>query len=371
MRPLSERVGQTFLSAKECICYGRQECLPHERAGRTIALTLLVVFVASASVIAAEPTLVDLDRDPLLMRAVYERLVSHPDHHVRYADSGAASSNVDWEQKTADKWFIEGQRYGGDLVVAGLLCGDEKIAALGWKILDWGFQRQAADGGFSDTGDPFHSVSFFVEASARAVLVAQQLQVPDANDITRRYGPKIAAAVKWMRRREVIGRGVANNKPYAHRRWLVAAAWGMTARLTNDAELATAADEMARDGLAVQRADGVNPEKNGFDVSYQAAGLMFAARYYTVCDDGELRKSILAMLERGLTYEVTKIDDAGQIDARGSTRVNTETGRSGASKTVDNKAVLLALVYGAELLRRDDLHAVAERVAKHLRWIKD
>src|SRR5581483_10994811 len=109
-----------------------------------------------------------------LDRAIFQRLVSHPDHHVRFAESGAASSNVEAERDASDKWFIESQRSGGDLVEAGLLCDDEKLTALGWKILDWGFARQSDDGGFAGTGDPFHSTSFFVEASARAVLITQQ-----------------------------------------------------------------------------------------------------------------------------------------------------------------------------------------------------
>jgi hypothetical protein len=336
-----------------------------------IVLGCLAFNSASPLLSAAEPTLVDLDRDPLLERAIFQRMVEHPDHHVRFSAAGAASNNVDFELGKADQWFIEGQRYGGDLVEAGLLMSDRKLTETGWKVLDWGFARQAADGGFGDTGDPFHSTSFFVEATARALWFAERLKAPDASQRIRHFGPKLSAAAHWMLQPRASGRGLANNRPYTHRRWLVAAAWGLAGRVTKDPKLTAAAAEIAREGISLQQADGVNLEKGGFDVSYQAVGLMFAARYCTVCDDLELRKSIATMLSRGLDYELTKIDAEGQIDTEGSTRVTSETGRSGAAKTVDNKAVLVALVYGAKLLDRPDCQQAAERVARHLRWIKN
>ncbi len=142
----------------------------------------------------------------------------------------------------------------------------------------------------------------------------------------KHYRPKLAAAARWMLRPDVLKPGLKNNEPYTHRRWLVAAAWGLAGRVTDDTELAAASARLVRDGVALQQADGVNPEKGGFDVSYQAVGLMFAARYYTVCDDPSLRKSIATTLSRGLKYELTKIDAEGQIDVAGSTRVTSETG---------------------------------------------
>lgn len=320
---------------------------------------------------AAEPTLVMLDRDPLLDRAIFQRMASHPDHHIRFAESGAASSNVDWEKNPDKPWYIEAQRYGGDLVEAGLLTNNPRLVDLGWTIIDWGFARQASDGGFGDTGDPFHSTSFFVEATARALLVARQLSAPDAEARAEHYGPKLAAAARWMREPRVIDRGLKNNRPYAHRRWLLAAAWGEAAGVLHDAALDEAAEQQARDGLALQQGDGVNPEKDGFDVSYQAVGLLMAERYLTVCNDARLRASIRKMLSKGLDCELEKIDASGAIDSAGSTRVNSETGRSGAAKTVDHKAIVFSLIYGAKLLNRPDCYVAAERVTRNLRWIKD
>ncbi len=337
------------------------------RWGACLAWLLILLGAATAR---AEEGLAALDRSPLLDSAVFQRLVSHPHHHIRFAESGAASSNVDADLAGSGPWFIEAQRYGADLVEAGLVCGSPETAALGWRVIDWGFDRQAADGGFAGTGDPFHSTSFFVESVARALLLTEDVTPSDAVAKREHYAPKLAAAAAWMRRDDVLRRGLANNTPYTHRRWLVAAAWGLTARVTHDEPLAHAAAESARAGLALQRSDGVNPEKNGFDVSYQALGLLMAERYLMVCDDPELRRAIEGMLDRGIAWELTKIRDDGSVDTGGSTRVTTETGRSGAAKTVDNKAIVLALTYAGRQLGRDDCLQAATTVARHLRWIK-
>lgn len=206
---------------------------------------------------------------------------------------------------------------------------------------------------------------------ARALLLEKQLHRTDAAQRLQHYRPKLAAAAHCMLRPEVLKRGLKSNEPFTHRRWPVAAAWGLAGQVTDDAELPAAAARIAAQGIALQQPDGVNPEKRGFDVSYQAVGLLLAARYSTVCDDAALRGSIATMLSRGLNRELLSIGPEGQIDATGSTRVTSETSRSGAGKTVDNKAVLGALLYGARLLKRSEYAHVAERVARRLNWIKD
>lgn len=43
--------------------------------------------------------------------------------------------------------------------------------------------------------------------------------------------------------------------------------------------------EWARQGLALQRADGTNPEKGGYDTGYQMVGVLMSLRYLPVCAD--------------------------------------------------------------------------------------
>jgi hypothetical protein len=321
---------------------------------------------------AAEPlSLLELERGPLSMAAIHQRFVNTPDHHVRFSASGAASSNVDFERQANERWFIESQRSGADLVEAGLLCGDDKTVDLGWKILDWGFERQGPDGDFPGTGDPFHSTSFFVEAAARAVLLSRQIGDPSARARADKYVPRIVAAAKWMLRPKVLSRGQSNNRPYGHRRWLVAAALGLAGELQDDAALSDAAAASAREGLALAQPDGVNPEKGGFDVSYQAAGVLFAARYYTVCRDSQLGRDVVAMIDRALSWERGKIDTDGAISTEGSTRVGLEVARSGQAKTLDHRSIVLAFEFGARLTGKTEYDETSHLVARKLRWIRD
>ena len=53
--------------------------------------------------------------------------------------------------------------------------------------------------------------------------------------------------------------GLAENSPFTHRRYLVGAALGLTGFLVDDRALIDRAHEVIGEGLALQRADGVNP----------------------------------------------------------------------------------------------------------------
>jgi hypothetical protein len=173
-----------------------------------------------------------------LSRALYStpgRLAS------KIGPSGAISFNAEWESGQAEHWFIEQQRYGADLVQAGLVRNDRELVQQGWRVLEWGFAKQGPDDDFPGTGDPFHSTSFFVEASARALLLHRQSGQKGFEDVIAQHVAKVAAAARWLMRPAVARGGQRHNLPYTHRRWVLAAALGETASLTGDRAMAKAA----------------------------------------------------------------------------------------------------------------------------------
>lgn len=187
--------------------------------------------------------------NPLLSSALYavpKRLVS------QVAVSGAVSVNDKWERGEGTQWYIEQQRYGADLVQVGVARRDDDLIKQGLHILDWGFQRQGADGSFPGTGDPFHSTSFFVEAAARALLLLKQYDPVRYADTIRTDTPKVTSAALWLTKPEVAARGKKNNSPYTHRRWILAAALGQAGALADNATLRAEAAEYAREGLSLQ-----------------------------------------------------------------------------------------------------------------------
>jgi hypothetical protein len=312
------------------------------------------------------PSLLSAARNDLLDQALYR----HPERMVsKIAASGAVGANAEWERGSAGKFFIEQQRYGAELVQAGIVRKDQGLIDQGWKLLKWGFARQASDGSFPGTGDPFHSTSLFVEAASRALLLHKQSGWDGSDKLLATYTPKAAAAARWLMRPEVAAKGRKNNQPYTHRRWILAAALGQTAALSEDPQMARAAAEYARDGLSLQSRQGVNPEKGGADVSYQAVGILMAERYYTVSADNELRRQVKDMIVLGLRWELTNVDSRGHVLAEGSTRTGVEKGREGTVKSVDYKTIAQALTFGTAITDDAKYQDTARQMAVAKNWL--
>lgn len=320
---------------------------------------------AEAQKPSPEVKLLSAMNDSLLRTALYSvpnRLVS------QVAASGAVSVNAAWERGEGTQWFIEQQRYCADLVQAGVARKDDDLIKQGLRIMDWGFKHQGEDGSFPGTGDPFHSTSFFVEAAARSLLLLKQYDSAKYAETIQINAPKVTTAALWLTHPEVEGRGKKNNAPYTHRRWILAAALGQAGALTNNSLLKEKAAEYAREGLSLQREDGVNPEKEGADVSYQAVGLLFAGRYYLTCEDTDLKARVRQDIRHGLEWESTKIGNDGTVDVEGSTRTAIEQGRTGKTKHVDFKNLVQSLVLGAAITGEPSFHSKAQRVAQGRGW---
>lgn len=322
---------------------------------------------------AAEPrgsvSLLELVRDPLLERTIYRMDVQSLHHAPRFAADGAMGQNEKWERGEAPEWFIEGQRFGVDMVQSGLVTNTNALVGQGWTVLSWGFSKQSPDGGFAGTGDPLHSVSLFVEGAARALLLGKESGDASQLRALKKHAPALRAAALWLVRPDVATRGRKNDSPYTHRRYILAAALGETAALADDAALAQAAVAYARDGLTLQQPDGINPEKGGFDVNYQMVGVLMAGRYWPVCGDAALREQLRTMMGRAAAFELTKMDNQGMLSAEGSTRMGHEPGRGGKIKTVNYKEMLQAFLLAAQITGDNRFRAAAERIAQGQKWL--
>jgi len=294
------------------------------------------------------PALLALVSDDLLEQALYRSPFLIP---AAISPGGAVSVNALWESSGGGEWFIEMQRFGAELVQAGVVCGRKDWIERGLQIVGWGFARQGPDGDFPGGGDPYHSTELFVEGAARCVLLLQQGNVVDFLPRIELSGcvQKIHAAALWLVRPDVAGPGRRNNAPFVHRCWIMAAALAMAAAVSGDESLSRVARERAEEGLAQQSEDGVNPERGGFDVNYQSAGLLFAARYHAVCPDAALRDRIGRMIRRGLDWLSARVDESGEVATAGSTRVGKEALRSGGIKKVNEWELVQTFCYGAAI----------------------
>ena len=300
---------------------------------------------------ALAPSLRSMIADPLLVRSLYRVSVSR-DH----APDGAAGANLPGYQ------WIEEQRQGAEWVVRGYAQAKADWIELGWRQLDWGLARQQGDGGFGSK-DPFHSTSFFVEALARACLV-------DPAGAARERVQGLARAADWLMSAAAEGKGVSNNRPYTHRRYILAAAFGQAGAVTGQARFVQRAERWAGEGLDLQRGDGTNPEKDGYDVGYQMVGVLMALRYLPICTNPGLRIRIREMARRAAQPEIDRMAPDGSISLEDSTRVGKEHARSGKLKDVPYGEILQALVYGAHALPEPGWMAPAERIARLRNWLK-
>jgi hypothetical protein len=263
-------------------------------------------------------------------------LYRRPDHVATDSSPSGAESkiNIEWDQTHTGKWYIEQQRYGGDAVCAGVAKQDQSAIDRGLKILRWGFEQQQPDGSF-DCPDTFHSTSFFVEAAAHACLLLK------ASPYAEQYGsaiewmkPRILKAALWMTEPAVEERGKRGNAPYAHRRFLVAAALGEAGVLCDNPDLVEKSKSYIHAGIEMQDPSGYNPEKGGYDSSYDAVGLFYAERYYDLVADADTKAELRKMLEKGYAWLGSRILPDGTINPAGNTRTGAdqEKNRTGAVK---------------------------------------
>ena len=305
----------------------------------------------------------DHESSKLIVKVFYQRL---SDLHNSMTPTGASRANIHWERAQAARWYIEEQRYGEDAIVGGSVVNNPEAIQAGFKMFDWGFAHQAADGSFPGTADSFHSTSFFVEAVAHTLLFLQQSPQAGYADRIAHYTPLVHRAARWMISPKAWKKGIERNEPYTHRRYLVAAALGLTGKLTGDRELIDYAHQSLEDGLSLQRADGVNPEKGGYDSSYQTVGIIYAERWVTYFPHDPLTPQVATMIDKALAWEQTRILRTGEISSEGNTRTNgQEKNRIGKVKQVGPAPQIRAFAYWASVTNNPEWEAIARRIAQH------
>jgi PKD repeat protein len=306
-----------------------------------------VTTTTTASIEAAAAASPDSDYQTLASSPLLSNVVYGNVQWKAMAASGAWSVNADWEQGKASKWYIEQQRHGESLIIDGLLHNDTAAINAGFKVFDWGFQRQAADGSFAGTEDEFHSTSTFVAAVARTSLLIRES--PFASQYQSKintYEAKLAKAVDWMTEPAIWSRGVSNNGPFTHRRYLVAAALGLTSKLGGgNSQWMALARSQIQDGLDLQWSNGVNPERDGYDSGYQMAGVVYAQLWTKHFPTDSLTPAVSTMINKAVAWEHSRILHNGEVSIDGNTRTGVEGSFSGVTKTVDWRKVVSAFAW--------------------------
>ena len=285
------------------------------------------------------------------------------------AQSGALRLNAAWQSDKSQPWYIEDQQLGGDYVAAGLAFGNKDEIRWGLKVIEWGFAQMTPDGEFNHP-DNYHSGAFFIEATARALLLLEAspllAEFKDQVDVLK---PKLHTTARWMARPDIYEKfwvtPKRGEKPYGHRRFLDAAALGLAGVLGNDKDLIADSAALARAGMAFQRPDGVFPENDGHDSHYQAYALLFACRYYALVADDALRAEMKPKMEKAYAWLLTRIREDGRVDPAGNSRTGfgqEKTRNKAKQKWLEYRFPAISLAYWAQIMKNPDLEKTARRV---------
>jgi len=304
-------------------------------------------------------------RDPLLREVHLFRL--RQGEAEPQTPEGAIGAVAAWAQGKAPRFYLDEQRRGTDFYLQpGIALGDDAAVRRGLLILEFGFTRMAPDGSFPGIPDVVHSAEFFLEGTARALLLLRQAHAPESAAATAELGPKLDRLTRWFLRRDVAWKDPARDLyPFNHRYYARAAGLAQASVVLGRPDLMDAADEYARAGMKLQRPDGVNPERGGYDVGYQVAGLIYAENYAFVCRDPSLRASMAAMTGKALDFMLRRTDEGGAVSNGASTRVAKEKDREGATKKINYAAYAADLVLAADLTGRTEFRRVAEAVIRN------
>lgn len=283
------------------------------------------------------------------------------------APDGSNKVNRDYANGISEAWYIEEQRFGADAIISGLLHNDQQAIDAGFQMFDWGFAQQQSDGSFFPTEDPFHSTSLFLGSAAYGLLTLQESTIGELyNDIIQSYLPKLRLAGRWMIQEDVWNTGISNNSSYTHRDYSLATALGLTGKLTGDQALISYANQSIRQGLSKQSSNGVNPEKNGHDSSYQMSGALHAMRWLSYFSTDALATGVAEMINDALIWEESMILDSGEVSTEGNTRTNgTEITRSGETKGINQREIIHGFSYWASMTEDKRWKKNAVNIARH------
>ncbi len=290
-------------------------------------------------------TPIALESVPLIVRSVYAH-VKLPKGSV--AATGAVGSNANLGTAPGVTLTIGTQRAGAPYVAAGIMNHRHDQVLAGWRIFDWGWQHQAADGGFPDSQR--YNVAFFVVAQARSALMLVHSSFARVDHLRiSAVLPKLQAACRWMLRPDIAALAASHESAYNHRDYLTGTALASTDALARSlhkrGHFATAEADTLLKGVRRQWKNGVNPELNGWDASYQAVGVGYAEEWLQLRSDWRtpVGKRMLAMTDRAISWLKSRIGPTGILNHVGDTRT------SGPTKGPSYISIERALAYWGAL----------------------
>ncbi len=314
--------------------------------------------VAVAATALAPSPLVRMESSTAVFDALYRYGQNVPDARGAYGPNTTAPPSA---------WFLEYQRAGGTDVIAGVLRHDTALIALGLKMFRFGLDRETKNGAFPGSAWPFHGTAMFLSEAAPALLILR------SSSYAGQFSADVARDSVLMKRaahymvRTVHGAGHIDDYVKNHRWFEAAIALGATGTLAHDPVLIRWSRLYAWHGIHMTRANGVMPENGGHDSGYQALGMVSASRYLELVATGSLYTSLQSALQRGESWELSRLSADGSVNQAGDTRTAgcREHDPAGRCKTVFYAPIFSALAHWAAITGNSHFATMAHQVWLH------
>lgn len=241
-------------------------------------------------------------------------------------------------------------------VQRGAFTGNAAMVAKYWPVVDVSFSHQLPDGSFYfppvngkiETHGDATSVGFWIGESALAMLLLHDSTLaPQYDERIRALIPKYRAALTWLSEPQQVADMLSSDAPAANRLLADAKALLLGEVLVGGLPAAhDAGERMLAAGLAMQSSQGYFTESGGGDTGYNSVSCLRVAEMALFVDDARL----LPALQRGLSWELSRVDASGKVEDAGNTRTGTgKTTATGNAYIIDYPYVIRAFaVAGAE-----------------------
>jgi hypothetical protein len=257
-------------------------------------------------------------------------------------------------------------------VERGAFTGDAAMVERYWPVVEVSFAHQLPDGSFYfppvngkvDTRGDATSVGFWIGESALAMLLLRDSTLASKyDDRIHALIPKYRAALLWMSQPSQVADMLASDAPAANRILADAKALLLGDVLVGGLPEAHAAGErMLAAGLSMQSPQGYFIENGGGDSGYNAVSCLRLAEMGLYITDARLQPA----LERGLGWELARVQVSGQVSDAGNTRTGTGklTG-TGTAYIIDYPHVIRAFAVAGALAGNAKWTDAANRISAY------
>ncbi|MDO8488947.1 MAG: hypothetical protein Q7S42_02405, partial [Candidatus Omnitrophota bacterium] len=310
---------------------------------KSLAIITAILFLLTPNLFLFAETHITIDN--LLVDPYLGKLINYYYRAGAIDRQGVAYQNVR-SKKKFDIWYQQICWYA---IIAGIGKGRKADIELGMKAIEYGFGKMQEDGSFENS-TATGSIRFLSAFAKSYYEIAKSKYKEEYINRLNLHIPKLKKATygilnspQWkIEKTEILD--------YSNQIIGIGLTFKLLGTILDDQEVARYGEELFYQALDKQTKEGVFPEKNGYDSSYQAVSLQFIELYYIYAAGDEEKLSLFTKLKKGWEWELARIKESGEIEVTGNTRTGLKQEKwRGEFKNVNYMEVALSLIYWAHI----------------------